>query len=384
MTSKQNWFEANPKKTIASIIVIGFLVVDFSLAAALKIVGLFEPSYVTSKVREAYYRNPHPVYHHDLEKNISNYIAEWGKNDYRIDTNSMGFKDSSNRKISLKPATGSKRILLIGDSFTEGVGIPFNKTFAGLLKNYYRQFNIDILNAAVSSYSPVIYYRKIKYLIETIGLEFDSVVVFIDLSDAEDEALGYRLDENENVISQGSAANLGAAELPTDSSKPKMSVKEFFTQYTYFLARLRNLSALLKAKTRAWDKGLKQRRALWTIDDNLYDEFAAKGLRIAADHMSQLKSYLGKHNIPLSVVVYPWPDQVINNDLQSKQVKFWQNWAKQNKTRFINLFNTFLSKNPAAPEKTIRNFYIKGDVHWNENGHQTVFQAVKNSIKIKN
>ncbi len=385
MTPQQNWFEANPKKTLTSIIIIGFLIIDFSLAAALKIVGLFEPSYVTSSIREAFYRNPNTIYHHDLEKNISNYLAEWGKHDYRIDTNSLGFKDSTNRTVTLKPTAGTKRILLIGDSFTEGVGIAFDKTFAGLLKNYYMQFNVDILNAGVSSYSPIIYYRKIKYLIDTVGLKFDTVIVFIDLSDAEDEALGYRFDENENVISKGNAANLGAAESQANKNlKPKMSVKEFFTQYTYFLARLRNLSALLKAKTRSWDKGLKQRRALWTMDDNLFKEFAAKGLEISAGHMAQLKSYLDVRKIPLTIAVYPWPDQVLNQDLDSKQVIFWQNWATKNNIAFINLFPTFINNNlKTSAEETLRLKYIKGDVHWNERGHMAVFQTVKNKINIK-
>lgn len=376
MTYQKNWFEANPKKTITTIIIIGFIIVDFSLAAALKIVGLFEPSYVTSSTREAHYRKPHPVYHHDLKKNINNYTAEWGNQDYRVDTNSLGFKDSRNRTIALSPATGEKRILLIGDSFTEGVGIPFDETFAGLLKKHYAPLSIDILNAGVSSYSPIIYYRKIKYLIETVGLKFNSVIVFIDLSDIEDEALGYRFDQNGNVISQGNAANLGAAEpLSASKAKPTMNTKEFFTQYTYFLARLRNLSAILKAKTRAWDKGLEQRRAMWTMDKELYEEFGEKGLTIAAKHMLQLKKLLDQQQITLTVVVYPWPDQIYKNDFKSKQLRFWNNWASLNKVKFISLFNAFMPTTTA--ESTVKKYYIKGDVHWNEAGHKYIFQVLK-------
>ena len=381
---RQNWFEVNPKKSIAFIIIIGFLIIDFSLAAALKIVGLFEPSYVTSSVREAYYRRAHPIYHHDLAKNISNYTAEWGKQDYQVDTNSLGFKDSSNLSIPL--VTKNHRILLIGDSFTEGVGIKFEDTFAGLLKQDFKQQNIDVLNAAVSSYSPIIYYRKIKYLIEEVGLKFDSVVVLIDLSDIEDEALGYQFDSNENVISQGSAANLGAAESKpvTDKTKPSMNAKEFFTQYTYFLGRLRNLSAALKAKTRPWERALNKRRASWTINNTLYNEFGSKGLKTAAKHMLKLKEYLEQKNILLTIAVYPWPDQIFNNDKDSKQVVFWKNWGHSNKVEFINLFDVFLPNSSA--ENTIREHYINGDVHWNIAGHNAIYGALKPRIAkaIKN
>ena len=77
----------------------------------------------------------------------------------------------------------------MGDSFTEGIGVPFDQTFAGLL---YRDGlesvdKAEFLNAAVAGYSPVIYYRKIQHLLES-GLRFDEVVVFPDQSDVADEA----------------------------------------------------------------------------------------------------------------------------------------------------------------------------------------------------
>jgi lysophospholipase L1-like esterase len=376
ITSQQNWFEVNPKKTIATIIIIGFLIFDFSLAAALKIVGLFEPSYVTSSVRKTYYRKAHPVYHHDLSKNINNYTDKWGKGDYQINTNSLGFKDSSNRNIAL--AVKNKRMLLIGDSFTEGLGVKFGETFAGLLKKDLALENIDVLNAAVTSYSPIIYYRKIKYLIEKVGLKFDLVVVLVDLSDVEDEALGYKFDNNENVIYQGSGFNFGAAE---SKEKPDMNVKEFFTQYTYFLGRLRNLSAALRAKPLSWEHALNKRRAMWTLDDTLYNEFGEKGLTIAATHMTQLKSYLDKKNIPLTIAVYPWPDQILNNDSESKQVVFWENWSAQNKVKFINLFKVFIPS--SNPEDTIQKYHINGDVHWNTAGHKAIYEALRPQITAR-
>jgi len=376
--ARPNWFEANPKKTIVFLIIVGFLIIDFSLASALKIVGLFEPSYVTSSIREAHYRKADSIYHHGLVKNIHYEKAEWGGVDYLVDTNSLGFKDSRVRSIPMN--SKNKRIIIIGDSFTEGVGIKFENTFTGLLQKEFSSQNIEVLNAAVTSYSPIIYYRKIKYLIETLGLKFDSVVVLIDLSDIEDEALGYQFDADENVISQGSAANLGAANLtPSNQKKAPLSVKEFFTQYTYFLGRLRNLSALLKAKTRSWERALNKRRALWTTDQKLYTEYGEKGLHIAAKHMQQLKKLLDSYKISLSIAVYPWPDQIAKNDIESKQVSFWHNWSLVNKIKFINLFDAFLPTTNA--EKTIREFYINGDVHWNKAGHQHIYQALRTKIQ---
>ena len=89
---------------------------------------------------------------------------------------------------------------MIGDSFTEGVGIEFKNTFAGILQQRLAQNDIEVLNAAVSSYSPIIYFRKTQYLLETAGLEFEHLIVFIDLSDMEDEAKGYKFDQQGNVV----------------------------------------------------------------------------------------------------------------------------------------------------------------------------------------
>jgi hypothetical protein len=134
-------------------------------------------------------RIAHPVYDHGFAADFDGYDF-WGELRYRLVTNSLGFKDASVRSIQLKPA--SRRILLIGDSFAEGIGMSFEDSFAGMLQQagQERSDKIEFLNAGVASYSPSIYYKKIKYLLE-FGLQFDEVVVFSDTSDVTDEANSY-------------------------------------------------------------------------------------------------------------------------------------------------------------------------------------------------
>ncbi len=130
-----------------------------------------------------------PVYDHGFAANFDGYDV-WGEARYRLITDSLGFKDASTREVPLKSA--SRRILLIGDSFTEGIGQPFENTFAGLLaqEGAKRSDKVEFLNAGVASYSPTIYYAKIKYLLDK-GLQFDEVVLLSDSSDVEDEASSY-------------------------------------------------------------------------------------------------------------------------------------------------------------------------------------------------
>ncbi|HXW42198.1 MAG TPA: hypothetical protein VEK75_13405, partial [Xanthobacteraceae bacterium] len=134
-------------------------------------------------------RIPDPVFSHTLRPNFDGYDI-WGERKYRFITDSLGFKDAAVRDIPLRPQ--GRRVILIGDSFTEGIGVPFEETFAGMLAaaGAQRAAKTEFLDAAVLSYSPSLYYRKVKFLIDS-GLVFDEVVVLPDLSDVLDEATSY-------------------------------------------------------------------------------------------------------------------------------------------------------------------------------------------------
>lgn len=71
-----------------------------------------------------------PVYLYGLAPKIDGYDV-WGESCYRLLTNSIGFKDASTRDVPLQSNT--RRVLLMGDSLVEGIGIPHERTFAGLL-----------------------------------------------------------------------------------------------------------------------------------------------------------------------------------------------------------------------------------------------------------
>ena len=56
-----------------------------------------------------------------------------------------------------------------------------------------------VWNLGVMSFSPVIYYRKIKAAAEKLGLTPTEVYVFLDLSDIMDEAIVYRVGDGGNI-----------------------------------------------------------------------------------------------------------------------------------------------------------------------------------------
>lgn len=353
-------FEQHPKKTISIILIVFIVVLDILAASLFSSIGLYKPQF---KI-ERYYRVKNEMFHHTLAPNISQSDAKWGELGYSVNTNSLGFKDKQPRIISLKKK--APRILLIGDSFTEGIGFAHKDTFAGIIEENLKNKKIDVFNAGVSSYSPIIYLRKIQYLIDK-GFEFDHLVVFIDISDIENEAKHYTFDENNNVIDRSTAK----------SNELDEKIKRFITEHTILLSNLRILIRKLKAKNtkkRTFENSLNVHGSLWTISDDVYNDYAKKGLESANKHMSALSNLLKQKNIKLSVAVYPWPDQIFNKDLKSKQVTYWENWSKTHNVNFINLFPTFI--NSTKPKKIINDYFILGDVHWNKEGHKLIAESV--------
>ena len=132
------------------------------------------------------FRVQHPVYHHTLIPNYEG-IGYWGPGTYHVCTNGSAFKDSCSKVGVVEK---SFDIAFMGDSFTEGVGMPYEQTFVGMIAA--KNPNLKIANLGVVSYAPQIYLAKLRELYAQ-GYQFKKVIVFIDIGDVQDEALTYEV-----------------------------------------------------------------------------------------------------------------------------------------------------------------------------------------------
>ncbi len=181
---------ANRKRDIliAACITIGlFLLIDLVLGQQLL-------SIAKGELPKDKFRASHPVYHHTLIPDYEG-IGYWGPGTYHVCTNGSAFKDSCTKKGVVEK---SFDIAFIGDSFTEGVGLPFEQTFVGMVAAKFPE--LKIANLGVVSYAPSIYLAKLRDLYAR-GYEFKKVIVFIDIGDVQDEALTYETVDG-NVISR--------------------------------------------------------------------------------------------------------------------------------------------------------------------------------------
>ncbi len=389
-------FERNPKITITIIIIFMLLILDFSL------------SKIYFKIKENQERVglgiSHPNYHHDFIKN--GYSPEVGRlGNYEIYTNSLGFKDKSNRKIARD--TDKKRVIFIGDSFTEGILLDYQDTFVGQIDSAVKDKNIEVLNAGRVSYSPIIYWRKIKFLIEETKLKFDELVVFIDIADIDDEASYYDLSDEGNVIFQTDFISDDKLE-PRDYGVSWLISNERIENIRMFLRNNfivlsggvnflhdiifqdsleiqnenklneidgENVNTVEKTQIKnTWDMVLTDRRANWTIDDKYYQEYGLVGKQRMINYMDKLIKLTEENNISMAVVVYPWPSQIWYEDLNSIHVQIWQDWCVNNNVRFINLFPFFVEVNISEVQKLdiISKYFVPYDLHLNKEGNMLI------------
>ncbi|NBR97231.1 MAG: hypothetical protein EBT48_06480 [Verrucomicrobia bacterium] len=112
----------------------------------------------------------------------------------------------------------------------------------------------------------------------------------------------------------------------------------------------------------------------WPDYRGQHQDLVEKGLVKIKAEMTRLALDVKARNVPLTLVVYPWPQQVKAGSQPSRAETEWASWAKENGVQFISLFPVFVNQAPA--EEIIQKYYWKNDAHWNEEGHRLVAEAL--------
>jgi lysophospholipase L1-like esterase len=332
---------------------------------------------------------------HSFAPNVSGARAVWGSRRYDFYSNSLGFRDSSARQVA--PVSAKlHRIVFTGDSFTEGIGMPWEDSFVGLFAAAYP--NAEVLNGGVRSYSPSIYLQQIRRLLDA-GIKFDHVVIYIDISDIQDEAAAYVTDSAGDIVDYKDRPDFGAH--VGDSSVETITQPGQYTPLFQFLRRHLLLSRYIITRIDDWYVLHTQRRppserytqlgllrSSWTIHGDLpigYGEMGVSGgVRKAMLNMTALAELLRERNIRFSVGVYPWPDQVMFDTSESVGMTIWRDWCKsQGCALFINHFPDFFPSDRAAEDNSavLDKYYIPGDVHFNEDGNKLIAARLINAFR---
>jgi hypothetical protein len=299
------------------------------------------------------------AWHHDLKPNVDMQRL-WGPAHFPFKTDADGFRTG---RCADGPPIPGKTALVIGDSFVEGLGLKFEDTVAGLIACAWSGRGVAVRSLGVASYSPIIYHRKIADAVRRLGVKPAEVVVFVDVCDPHDEVFQYR-EENGRVVN-------------ARRSRAK-DVRTWLRHNSMAFALLFELRQRVQISSPDMRDIVDRPCARWTRDASAREEWADRGLASAAANLEKIVAQCREWGCRLSLVVYPWPDQVVEGEPNSLQVSYWRAWAERHGVLFIDGFAPFFVDPPA---ETIRRYYISGDIHFNEAGNAKLFEQVWRSLR---
>jgi len=289
--------------------------------------------------------------------------AAWGTRVLSITSNSLGMIDREVREVP--PASPRRRVLLLGDSFTMGLGVSWDESFAGILASRLAP-GTEILNAGMGGTFPRVHLAKAEKLLRD-GVHFGEVWVFPDVSDVFEEADFQPGDEFEYARrTLHGRATLGYYAL-------RERVCRFLRLGCLALRPVERLSWLQRTM---YDGTM---RSAWISDEALDQAFGERGLAACASDLQRLAGILLEARIPLTLAVYPWPEQVYEADHDSRYIRFWWEWAQGQGVEFVDLTPALTD---LGPEESARAYYLPLDIHFSARGHARVAEAVFERMSV--
>ena len=327
-----------------------------------------------------------PVRHFAFQPNCE-CTRPWLRDSYKFYTNNLGFRDEKIRDVP--PAVFEPRILILGDSAPEGM-TSWSDSFVGRIAANFPQHKF--LNGSVEGYSPSNYLNTARMVFEK-GIDIDEVIVFLDISDVQDEAAFFHDKDSSGAVdiaSQKASKSNWYSKLRLYVGEHLLITNDILQFFERNLVRFGWYHLELGHGGNEFDL----ERSAWTYrkvsDTEPYETgYAPLGVEggIAKEKakMDLLWQELQKRNVPLSVVVYPWPAQLAHDNVDSRQVRIWQDWCAGKCKRFISLFPAFFAVKEQCPKSQPGCWYLShfifGDTHYNSTGDALVANVISKSLE---
>ena len=207
------------------------------------------------------------------------------------------------------------------------------------------------------------------------GFKFKEIIFFIDISDFYDDNVTYKLNKN-LTISEIDFKNKGL--------KRRQFLRTNFpltNYYMYVIKKNRQLNIkddknYKKGATPSFNKKVNY-KAEWTYYNHKnhleYVGTIKEGQKNLINIMSRIYHMLKKNNIKMTIAVYPWPQQLKNDKVDSKHVVMWEEFCKTRCNNFINYFPLFFEeKGENSFLEVYKKYYFWNDVHFNKEGNKII------------
>jgi len=160
---------------------------------------------------------------------------------------------------------------------------------------------------------PKLYKDKLRHFLAQ-GLEYDNLVVCLDISDIQDELV-----------------YTGRHDLVDTRERRLYKTINFLRDHSLifsFVQRFaRRTSTYRRIVGHEWKYS--EEKPKWTDDDPIFEEWGRLGLASAAANMDtlvDLQRSLGKR---MALVVYPWPWHLREGSFENRQTAFWQDFCRR-------------------------------------------------------
>ncbi len=333
------------------------------------------PQYVNSSLED------HEIWNHDLKKNFEGTDA-YNQFTFKTCTNNFGFRVNC---LDKKDNKKKFDIAIIGDSWTESLGLNYEDSWLNFLEKQLPKK--EIINLGVRSFSPSLSYIKLKNLILLEDFYFKEVFVHIDIGDIENEALDYVLLNDSKVINKQTIEK-ERLEL-TNFKEKEIKQKNIFFRFkrilrdsfpiiyqSFFEIRYYNLP---KPRYRYYKK---YQTASWTFNKSeifWYD--VDLGVKNSLYAMSKIYELLDANDIKLSIILIPWPNQLLWDSVESEHVKIFENFCKNKCNNIINFYPAFFNYKDRLDineaKKNIKELYLLGDMHTSVKGNKLIASEFK-------
>ena len=347
-----------------------------------------------------------PVYHHRIPPYFKGTMQSDGDFNDTFVVNNKGMRGPGDYEVS--KLEGVFRIAVLGDSFTFGVGVKAEETYAYLLQkmlNAPQPGKYQVLNFGVSSFSPVLELICLKR--EVVHYQPDLLIVALDLCDIQDDYFyephvlydRYREVDACNPFRTHEGLDLWAW-IKQKSVCLTMLDEKLFQSFR----KIKTIgpAAYLRNKI----KGVRNKTEILTnpnIDNIEFDRFifsrenknrsiVTAHWKRTAGHLAMIKGFCDRHSIKLLLTTYPYGHQVGPHEWD-KGRRYWafepgrvydasaafktvEIFSRENSIPFISLLEP-LKRHP--DEK----LYYHNDGHWTARGHEVVAESLFQSEVFK-
>ncbi len=244
------------------------------------------------------------------------------------------------------------RMALMGDSFSEGLQVPFRRTFFSLLARRSRG-NVEIKNFSCSSYSPVLY--NLQWMVQVHKWRPTHLLLLLNYTDVLDDKMYFskgRFDQRKELLAVPGPGN---------------DAWRVLLRKSYLVRFLRKLQLQL-----AWRLKQTRRMPLQVVGGYVEDNPEISDL--TAQFVLKLNQEVKASGAEFVLMVVPSKYRLEPSSWERNDPEFsdrWKTWAQEQSIPFIDLVEPFRRASRGGQE-----LYFKRDIHWNDQGHRLVAETL--------